>query len=170
MKNNVRNSFYEQNLKGLKVLVLAPHQDDEINIAGNTIANLVNCGADVKVCFSTNGDYTLPASVRIREAVASLKKLGCNKQNIYFLGCRARNARYSRYQHWGQRLWYSTSSTVSMATCAPSKTNSPLTLRPLQMALRPQAQIVLSSSIVCAISRSRVEPGKPRIMKSARRP
>lgn len=86
MKNNVRNSFYEQNLKGLKVLVLAPHQDDEINIAGNTIANLVNCGADVKVCFSTNGDYTLPASVRIREAVASLKKLGCNKQNIYFLG------------------------------------------------------------------------------------
>lgn len=86
MKNNVRNSFYEQNLKGLKVLVLAPHQDDEINIAGNTIANFVNCGADVKVCFSTNGDYTLPASVRIREAVASLKKLGCNKQNIYFLG------------------------------------------------------------------------------------
>ena len=56
MKNNVRNSFYEQNLKGLKVLVLAPHQDDEINIAGNTIVNLVNCGADVKVCFSTNGD------------------------------------------------------------------------------------------------------------------
>lgn len=47
MKNNVRNSFYEQNLKGLKVLVLAPHQDDEINIAGNTIVNLVNCGADV---------------------------------------------------------------------------------------------------------------------------
>lgn len=86
MNKYVGNSFYEQNLKGLKVLVLAPHEDDEINVAGNTINNLIQCGADVKVCFSTNGDYIVPASTRISEAVKSLELLGCSKHNIYFLG------------------------------------------------------------------------------------
>lgn len=86
MNKYFSNSFYEQNLIDLKVLVLVPHEDDEINIAGNTITNLIQCGADVKVCFSTNGDYILPASTRISEAVKSLESLGCSKHNIYFLG------------------------------------------------------------------------------------
>lgn len=86
MNDVITNSFYEQNLTGLKVLVLVPHEDDEINVAGNTIANLIHCKADVKVCFSTNGDYSIPAEIRLNEAVASLEVLGCNRKNIYFLG------------------------------------------------------------------------------------
>lgn len=86
MKNVVDNSFYHQNLQGVKVLVLVPHQDDEINVAGNTIKNFNDLGAEVHVCYSTNGDYVLPAEVRIGEAVAALKVLGCLKENIHFLG------------------------------------------------------------------------------------
>ena len=86
MKQFIKNSFYEQNLTGLKVLALVPHEDDEINVAGNTIANLIRCKADVKVCFSTNGDYSIPAKIRLNEAIASLETLGCNRKNIYFLG------------------------------------------------------------------------------------
>lgn len=65
---------------------------------------------------------------------------------------------------------YSTASTVSIATWAPSNTNSPFTLRPLQVALRPQAQMVFISSMVWASSRRRVEPGKPRFIKSGPQP
>ena len=43
-------------------------------------------------------------------------------------------------------------------------------LAALQVALRPQAQMVFISSIVWASSRRRVEPGKPRFIKSARSP
>lgn len=73
-------------MKGTKVLILVPHQDDEINVAGNTIANFFRMGAEIHVCYSTNGDYEVPASIRIQEAINSLKKLGCNVENIHFLG------------------------------------------------------------------------------------
>ena len=56
-----------------------------------------------------------------------------------------------------------------MATCSPSKTNWPFTLRQLQMALRPQVQMVFISSMVWASSSRRVEPGKPRSEKSAQK-
>ena len=82
----VDNSFYHQNLQGIKVLILAPHQDDEINIAGNSIKNFNDLGAEVHVCFSTNGDFIVPASVRISEAVNALMVLGCSVEHIHFLG------------------------------------------------------------------------------------
>ena len=50
------------------------------------------------------------------------------------------------------------------------KDESSFTLRQLQMALRPQVQMVSISSMVCASSSRRVEPGKPLREKSARRP
>lgn len=84
--NEVDNSFYHQNLSGVTVLVLVPHQDDEINVAGNAIYNFAKQGARVLVCFSTNGDYFVSAKVRIKEAIKALNLLGCSKENIYFLG------------------------------------------------------------------------------------
>ena len=79
-------------------------------------------------------------------------------------------ARYSRYQHCGHRLWYSTLSTVSMATCAPSNTNSPLTLRPLQMAFPPAGADRFEFLNGVGQFQKNGGPGKPRIMKSARSP
>ena len=57
-----------------------------------------------------------------------------------------------------------------MATWSPSKTNRPPILRALNTALRPQRQIVLSSSREWAISSRRREPGKPVVRKSVRMP
>ena len=57
-----------------------------------------------------------------------------------------------------------------MATWSPSNTKSSPTLRVLKTALRPQRQMVLSSSSEWASSMSRSEPGKERVRKSVRIP
>lgn len=68
-----------------KILVIVPHQDDEINIAGGTIYSLGKKN-NIKVVFTTNGDYIYNAKIRYKEAIKSLKILGVKKENIYFLG------------------------------------------------------------------------------------
>lgn len=49
-------------------LVLAPHQDDELNIAGLLLDQMVIAGIKITVCFMTNGDYAGNEAVRLREA------------------------------------------------------------------------------------------------------
>lgn len=80
------NSFFHENYTGKKMLVLAPHPDDEINVAGNLIYSLTRQGTDVYVVFSTNGDFQTNAEIRVREAFKSLKILGVPKSNVIFMG------------------------------------------------------------------------------------
>lgn len=80
------NSFFDKNYFGTRVLILAPHPDDEINIAGNTILNMAAAKAEIFVAYSTNGDFENPAEVRAQEAVAALKILGVPRDKIIFLG------------------------------------------------------------------------------------
>ena len=80
------NSFFHENLKNLKVLVLVPHQDDEINTSGSLIKILSDNGADITVAYTTNGDWKYPAETRIREAVRANGVLGVPKDNIVVLG------------------------------------------------------------------------------------
>lgn len=68
-----------------KLLILVPHQDDEINIAGILIRKLIK-DYDIYVVYSTNGDFKYKAETRQKEAVDSLKILGVKKDNIYFMG------------------------------------------------------------------------------------
>lgn len=69
-----------------KILIIVPHQDDEINIAGNFIASLNNT-ENVFVLYTTNGDFIVDAKYRYKEAVKSLKTLGnIKKENVIFLG------------------------------------------------------------------------------------
>ena len=68
-----------------KVLIIVPHEDDEINIAGGTILKLKD-KAEIKVVYVTNGDLVFNAKDRFKEAIASLKNLGVPKENIIFLG------------------------------------------------------------------------------------
>ena len=72
-------------LKNKKILVVIPHQDDEIHVAGGLIEKFHN-NNDIYVCFTTNGDYVIPAKYRYKEAIKSLKKLGVDKNKVYFLG------------------------------------------------------------------------------------
>ena len=80
------NSFFDKNYFGTRVLILAPHPDDEINIAGNMILTLAAAKAEIFVAYSTNGDFEQTAEIRAKEAVNALKILGVPREKIIFLG------------------------------------------------------------------------------------
>lgn len=80
------NSFFYQNLNGIKVLVLVPHEDDEINTCGSFLMMLSQCGAEITLVFTTNGDWKYKALTRMREARDSAKFLGVSEDHIIFLG------------------------------------------------------------------------------------
>lgn len=78
------NSFLDSPARGQKVLVIVPHEDDEINVAGSIMYSYVQKGADVYCAFTTNGDYSFWARTRMHEAWRSLQMLGV--QHVVFLG------------------------------------------------------------------------------------
>lgn len=85
--NGFNNSIYSTDFyKNKNVMVIVPHQDDEINVAGATIKNYINGGSDVIVVFTTNGDYYGLGKVRIDEAINAMEKLGVKSENVVFLG------------------------------------------------------------------------------------
>lgn len=69
-----------------KVMLLVPHQDDDINVLGGVIEEYVKYGSEVYVVFSTNGDYYGKAEVRFREALDALNYLGVPEDHVIFLG------------------------------------------------------------------------------------
>lgn len=70
-----------------RVLVLVPHQDDELNIAGQILPTLLDAGYECKICFSTNGDgFKSNGTVRLKEAMEVADNLGVGRDNLVFLG------------------------------------------------------------------------------------
>ena len=80
------NSFFDKSYFGTRVLILAPHPDDEINIAGNMILTMAAAKAEIFAVYSTSGDFVQAAEVRAQEAVDALKILGVPRERIIFLG------------------------------------------------------------------------------------
>ena len=91
--------------KGDRLLVIAPHNDDEVLGAGELISQTLKNGGQVKVVMMTNGDgykraimvdylkiNPQPADfikfgyLRQKETIAALKLLGLPRQDIFFLG------------------------------------------------------------------------------------
>ncbi len=70
----------------MRALILAPHPDDEINVAGLTIISLVRAGVEVFVAYSTCGDFDRAAELRAEEAIESLSILGVERDHIIWLG------------------------------------------------------------------------------------
>ena len=68
------------------VMIVIPHQDDDINLTGGLIEQYTAAGSDVTVVFSTNGDRHGEAEIRAAETVTVLTDLGVKKENIYYLG------------------------------------------------------------------------------------
>lgn len=68
------------------VMIVVPHQDDEINLMGGMIEQYTGCGSRVSVVFSTNGDFFDLAPTRYREALEVLEALGVRQENVFFLG------------------------------------------------------------------------------------
>jgi LmbE family N-acetylglucosaminyl deacetylase len=83
MQKAARSMSDSKDKKG-KILVIVPHEDDEINVAGSAMYRFVQQGYEVYCAFTTNGDYSFWATTRIHEAVRSLTILGV--RHIYFLG------------------------------------------------------------------------------------
>ena len=74
----------------MNVLILAPHQDDEILCAAGLIQILVGRGDNVFVLFATNGDYRGLEIARKRycESRGALALLGVDATQIFYLGYR----------------------------------------------------------------------------------
>ena len=91
--------------KNDRILILAPHPDDETIGCAGVIQSAVAAGADVHVAYFTNGDHNEPAfivyekrltfrstefihmgEVRRQEAIAAMKLLGVPEANLVFLG------------------------------------------------------------------------------------
>lgn len=70
------------------VMLIAPHEDDDLCILGGAIEEFENYGSRVSVVFVTNGDIHGPESAlsRMREAMAAQNRLGVENEDIYFLG------------------------------------------------------------------------------------
>lgn len=69
------------------LMVLVPHEDDELIIAGAMLYGAAKANLNVKVVFITNGDsYDYLAPIRMREAVNALGVLGIGESDILFLG------------------------------------------------------------------------------------
>lgn len=73
-------------LSDKKIMVLVPHEDDEINLIGGTLPLLIKAGAKVKVVYLTNGDFYYKADIRIKEAIKALSVLGIDDNDVVFLG------------------------------------------------------------------------------------
>lgn len=72
----------------MNVLVLVPHQDDEILGAGGLIQIYKGRGDSVRVVFATNGDYRGRdiACRRYYESKRALSQIGIPESEIYYLG------------------------------------------------------------------------------------
>ena len=69
-----------------KVLLLVPHQDDDLNVFCGVLDEYLHYGSELIVAFMTNGDYNSQGEVRIREALALYDYLGVPEDHVIFLG------------------------------------------------------------------------------------
>jgi len=91
--------------KSDRILILAPHPDDETIGCGGIIQEAVSKGADIRIIYLTNGDHNQVAfivyekrltfkkgefihmgEVRRSEAIKAMQLLGVDKKNLIFLG------------------------------------------------------------------------------------
>lgn len=86
LNDGVDNSFYDSQFKNKKVMVIVPHEDDDLLISGQVLPPMYKNGADVRVVFATNGDKRVSAYTRQSEACNALEKLGIPREKVIFLG------------------------------------------------------------------------------------
>lgn len=83
---DISSSFsYRGFFGGKKLLVIVPHQDDEINVGGSTIIGATEEGVEVFLAFMTNGDCDYEVPFRNNEALNASRYLNVPPENICFL-------------------------------------------------------------------------------------
>ena len=121
-----------------RILVLAPHSDDETLGAGGLIWSALKAGIQVRVVLATNGDgymaataeefrkiyptahdYIRMGELRQKESLAALALLGLPPEDVYFLGYPDHGTPLLWEQHWSATKPYtSTHSGVSRSPYA----------------------------------------------------
>ena len=76
----------EELYAGRRVMLIVPHEDDEINVLGGVMEEYVKYGSQVYPVFVTNGDYSGSAETRYAEAMAVADFIGIPEENVTFLG------------------------------------------------------------------------------------
>lgn len=69
-----------------KVMIIVPHQDDELNVLGGVMEEYARYGSELYGVYVTNGDYMGLAETRYREAVAVFGSMGVPEDHVIFLG------------------------------------------------------------------------------------
>ncbi len=97
----------------VRILVIAPHPDDELLSTGGVIQQHLESGHKVKVALMTNGDgqrlgpflpngHFIKLGIRRQhESIAALKHIGLPAENIYFLGYPDRGLAKLWNDYWG---------------------------------------------------------------------
>ncbi|EJT6495561.1 PIG-L family deacetylase [Clostridium perfringens] len=72
------------------IMIIVPHEDDELLMTGGIIKNAIESGVNVKVVMATNGDYDCKdfsvGRARISESIEGLELLGLQSENLIVLG------------------------------------------------------------------------------------
>lgn len=77
---------YREFFNGNTVMVIVPHEDDEINVAGATIYGAIKEGLRVILVYVTNGDFKYKADIRYKEVTRMASIMNLPMENIHFLG------------------------------------------------------------------------------------
>lgn len=104
-----------------RILIMAPHPDDESVATGGLIQNALEKGIPVHVVFLTYGDFNVWSytvfekipmltpgqalnlgEIRHGEALNAIKKLGLSEEDITFLGYPDYGTSEILYYHWGE--------------------------------------------------------------------
>lgn len=71
---------------GRRVMLIVPHEDDEINLLSGVMEQYTTAGSELVVVFVTNGDSETNGETRITEALRATALYGIPEQNVLFLG------------------------------------------------------------------------------------
>jgi len=71
---------------GRRVMLIVPHQDDDLNILGGVLEEYARYGSEIYPVFITNGDYYGLAEIRYAEAVQVFQAMGIPEEQVIFLG------------------------------------------------------------------------------------
>lgn len=69
-----------------RVMLIVPHQDDDINILGGVLEEYARYGSELYPVFVTNGDYAGLTQTRYGEALCVFAGMGVPEENVIFLG------------------------------------------------------------------------------------
>lgn len=71
---------------GKTVMMIVPHEDDDLNLMNGALEEYVRYGSTVYPVFVTNGDYKGKTTVRFRETLSVMERVGIPAEQVIFLG------------------------------------------------------------------------------------